>query len=412
MTTRSTDPHPESRPGRRPADRRDRLVATAARLFRERGFHATGIDDIGAAEDMTGPAVYRHFPTKEALLVACAEQGLSQVEEAFAAVDPDLGPEARLRALVRAGAAVTVEHLDEMVAYMRERRHLTAEHRLDLRKRARANTDVLLDALLAVRPDLTRVHGVFALQSLNGIYLSIADQPSTVPAPRLTTLLSDMGAAAVLAPTTDIIVEPHHAPAPVVGPAPGRVSKREQILTDSMRLFREHGYASVGMGQIGDASGLKGSSLYRHFASKADLLAAGINRIQELFAAAMTDALSAPNVDDAVERLVVAVTHIAVQHRDLIAVELSDGRNLEEEARERARRHRKEHMDEWARLLCLAEPELSVAEARTAAAAAIGVAVGYVQGTLDPERASARHALQAMMEAALAAARPAPGVTT
>ena len=35
----------------------------------ERGFQAVRIEDIGAAAGVSGPAVYRHFPNKEALLV-------------------------------------------------------------------------------------------------------------------------------------------------------------------------------------------------------------------------------------------------------------------------------------------------------------------------------------------------------
>lgn len=51
------------------SDRRSRLLAAAARQFAERGFAAVRLEDIGAAVDVSGPAIYRHFPNKEALLV-------------------------------------------------------------------------------------------------------------------------------------------------------------------------------------------------------------------------------------------------------------------------------------------------------------------------------------------------------
>src|SRR6201996_7903025 len=51
------------------SDRREKLIAAAGRLVAERGFLAVRLEDIGAAVGISGPAIYRHFPNKEALLV-------------------------------------------------------------------------------------------------------------------------------------------------------------------------------------------------------------------------------------------------------------------------------------------------------------------------------------------------------
>lgn len=51
------------------SDRRSQLLSAAERLFAERGFLAVRLDDIGAAAGVSGPAIYRHFPNKESLLV-------------------------------------------------------------------------------------------------------------------------------------------------------------------------------------------------------------------------------------------------------------------------------------------------------------------------------------------------------
>lgn len=50
------------------ADRRAAIVREAARLFAEQGFAAVRLEDIGAAVGVSGPAVYRHFPSKQAIL--------------------------------------------------------------------------------------------------------------------------------------------------------------------------------------------------------------------------------------------------------------------------------------------------------------------------------------------------------
>src|ERR1700738_4108635 len=54
---------------RRKSDRRLQLLSAAERLIAERGFLAVRLEDIGAAAGVSGPAIYRHFPNKESLLV-------------------------------------------------------------------------------------------------------------------------------------------------------------------------------------------------------------------------------------------------------------------------------------------------------------------------------------------------------
>ncbi len=54
---------------RQKSDRRSQLLAAAEQLFADRGFLAVRLEDIGAAAGVSGPAIYRHFAGKEALLV-------------------------------------------------------------------------------------------------------------------------------------------------------------------------------------------------------------------------------------------------------------------------------------------------------------------------------------------------------
>jgi AcrR family transcriptional regulator len=48
--------------------RREQILAAAAELFARHGFHGVGINDIGAAVGISGPALYRHFRSKDAVL--------------------------------------------------------------------------------------------------------------------------------------------------------------------------------------------------------------------------------------------------------------------------------------------------------------------------------------------------------
>ena len=52
----------------------DHLLASAERLFIERGFHAASIDDIAQAAGFTKGAVYAHFRNKEDVFIALTER--------------------------------------------------------------------------------------------------------------------------------------------------------------------------------------------------------------------------------------------------------------------------------------------------------------------------------------------------
>jgi AcrR family transcriptional regulator len=53
---------------------RDHLLETALRLFNQHGYHATGIDLIIAEAGVAKTTLYRHFETKEDLILAALEQ--------------------------------------------------------------------------------------------------------------------------------------------------------------------------------------------------------------------------------------------------------------------------------------------------------------------------------------------------
>ena len=66
---RPSHPDARNRRSKLKSDRRLQLLSAAERLFAERGFLAVRLEDIGAAAGVSGPAIYRHFPNKESLLV-------------------------------------------------------------------------------------------------------------------------------------------------------------------------------------------------------------------------------------------------------------------------------------------------------------------------------------------------------
>ena len=64
--------------GMRRTDKREQLIDVAMQLFNKHGYHATGVDRIMAAAGIAKTTLYRHFKTKDELIVAV----LAKVDEA------------------------------------------------------------------------------------------------------------------------------------------------------------------------------------------------------------------------------------------------------------------------------------------------------------------------------------------
>jgi AcrR family transcriptional regulator len=82
-------------------ERRATIVEAAGRLFGERGYDATRLDDIAAAAGVTKPILYRHFDTKRALYLALLERHRDDLASFAAMIDAEEGTrDGRLRAVL------------------------------------------------------------------------------------------------------------------------------------------------------------------------------------------------------------------------------------------------------------------------------------------------------------------------
>ena len=102
-------PTPEQRAEKREA-KRDAVLRTAARLFKERGFSASSLDEVAARLNVTKPVIYRHFANKDQILFECVSVALEQILEA--AADAKTGPgkaRERLFALMKRYAVIMTE---------------------------------------------------------------------------------------------------------------------------------------------------------------------------------------------------------------------------------------------------------------------------------------------------------------
>jgi AcrR family transcriptional regulator len=63
--------------------KREAVIRAAARLFRERGYHRTSLDDLATALNVTKPTLYRYVENKEEILFECFRLGVERILEAL-----------------------------------------------------------------------------------------------------------------------------------------------------------------------------------------------------------------------------------------------------------------------------------------------------------------------------------------
>jgi len=133
------------------AERSDAILRAAAHLFADRGYNGVSLEDIGAAVGVSGPAVYRHFAGKQALLgavlVAVSEDlvdGGRRVSESAS------GPEERMRALVDFHVDFALGHADVIRVHDRDVAHLSPDDHAEVRRFQRAYIELWIDTLSAL----------------------------------------------------------------------------------------------------------------------------------------------------------------------------------------------------------------------------------------------------------------------
>ncbi|WP_370944370.1 TetR/AcrR family transcriptional regulator [Amycolatopsis sp. cg5] len=152
------------------ANRREQIMTAAAELFAHHGFHGVGIDDIGAAVGISGPALYRHFRSKDAILGEMLNS-ISQflLDGGTARVAHDGGPDEVLAALVAFHVDFALAHPALITVQERNLGNLTDHDRKQVRGLQRRYVEVWVRAISAAVPGVgerqarSAAHAVFGL---------------------------------------------------------------------------------------------------------------------------------------------------------------------------------------------------------------------------------------------------------
>lgn len=151
--------------------RREQILQAAAQLFAERGSRAVGVDDVGAAVGVTGPAIYRHFAGKDAMLaemlLRISERLLAGGSERVAAAGAD--PAAQLQALVEFQVDFALDNPALITVHDRDLGSLADADAAQVRRLQRRYVEVWVAVLARLHPAAdaaacrARAHAVFGL---------------------------------------------------------------------------------------------------------------------------------------------------------------------------------------------------------------------------------------------------------
>jgi AcrR family transcriptional regulator len=348
--------------------RREALADAAAELFGKRGYHAVSVHDIACAAGVTGPAVYRHFSSKQGILAHVLITGL----EVFGEVSTSALASGGVRQLSASVASLAVERREITALWRWQGSHLGKEDQARIRRAGARIMEDWSKALLAGRPELAPADAETLCWAALSVFGSISVHHLSLPRKRFEHLLAWLADAVLDYPGLPGREQVSNGSAP--WRSSGVTSRREELLAAATSLFRARGYRAVSMEDIGASAGIAGPSIYRHFASKADILvAAGYRMADRLNADASRALREAVDPADAMHRLVVSYVDTVLSSGNLMAVFAAESINLgERDARELLRVQR-DYVAEWVKLLLETAPALGDREARITVHAALTI---------------------------------------
>ena len=153
------------------ANRRSQLLQEGARLIAERGFLGVPLEDLGAAAGISGPAVYRHFPNKEALLVELLV-GISQrlLDGGAAVVQQSSSAAEAVAGLIEFHLDFALGDESDLIRIQdRDLENLPTAAKRQVRKSQRQYVEIWVAALRQMHPALTeseariQAHATFGL---------------------------------------------------------------------------------------------------------------------------------------------------------------------------------------------------------------------------------------------------------
>jgi AcrR family transcriptional regulator len=182
--------------------RRQALLAAAAALFALNGFNRVSLEDLGAAAGVSGPAVYRHFQGKQAvlgdLLLTVSRELLDGGRRV---IDETTDPLAALRRLVAFQVDFALGKPDVIRVQDRDFSNLSQKDQAEVRALQRSYVEIWVEVLALLHPGTDavelrmRAHATFGL--INSTPHSVRNHGRRIAPKTARPLLESMALAAL-----------------------------------------------------------------------------------------------------------------------------------------------------------------------------------------------------------------------
>ncbi len=186
------------------ADRQAALLREAARLFAARGFDGVSLEDLGASVGVTGPAIYRHFSSKRALLGAILVRVSEELLDGGRTVEEETpDPTERLDRLIAFHVDFALSGADVIRVHDRELGSLSDADRRTVRTLQRTYVALWVDVLAQLHPERprddlrVRAHANFGL--INSTSYSLRGVGDALPDGAVRGIIESMARAALAA---------------------------------------------------------------------------------------------------------------------------------------------------------------------------------------------------------------------
>ena len=173
-------------------NRRDQILEIAADLFASKGFHGVSVSEIGRACGISGPALYKHFDSKDAVLAAMLV-GISErlLDEGRSRVGKAADAREAVEALIEWHIDFALRHRALIVVQDRDWQSLPAEARERVRSLQREYVDLWATQLQRRHPGLALDRGRAMAHATFGL-INSTPHSSLLPPEDMHELLSAM----------------------------------------------------------------------------------------------------------------------------------------------------------------------------------------------------------------------------
>jgi AcrR family transcriptional regulator len=167
-------PSARSVPPRTASSKYEALLNESMRLFNQKGYRETSMEDIASAVGMPASGIYRYFAGKADILAAAFRRAADRLSAEFSTISATItDPAEALTAVIDVYVKRSFDEPELDYVYYSERLNMSAADQKILRNMQRATVESWVDLVVAVRPEWTAAQARFAVHAAMSLVIDL-----------------------------------------------------------------------------------------------------------------------------------------------------------------------------------------------------------------------------------------------